>query len=188
MSPPITPPFIGPHIRSQVTGGPEWRMVVGVMPGMTSPATPMSISVGLAASRMSTAFLLAASTSIPPLAMRSSASSDRGVAARRRPPVDLDDLRAGGGKVLGEGGRPRLTTLTALLNSAVDWRDARWLSHRAPAFSAARRIRSKILVASAHAWWLDGMTTQPAASSFAFCGAKFCGSPAVPVIEAITGR
>jgi hypothetical protein len=112
------------------------------------------------------------------------------VAARRRSPVHLDDLGADGGEVVGERSEAEVDDRQPAVEQRRHGRDAGLLSHRAPAFLFFLRAptRSRILVASAQAWWFEGMTTQPAASSFAFCCAKFCGSPAVPVIEARTGR
>ena len=109
------------------------------------------------------------------------------VAARGRPPVHLRNLGADCGEVVGERGKAEVDDRQPALEQRRHGLDAGLLSHRAPAFPRVP-IFSTILVASAQAWWFEGMTTQPAASSFAFCSAKFCGSPAVPVIEARTGR
>ena len=46
---PMAAPRWAPHMRSQVTGGPEWRMRRSRMPGITSPAGATSTRTGSAA-------------------------------------------------------------------------------------------------------------------------------------------
>ncbi len=112
----------------------------------------------------------------------------RGVPARGRPPVNLDDVGPRRAQVLGEGGETEVHDRQAAPKERGDGLDVQRLVHAAPAFPERSFSLSRSFVASREAWWFEGMTTQPAASSFAVWSARFCGSLSVPVIEASTGR
>ncbi len=58
----MIPPRIGPHMRSQFTGGPACRMRSRFIPGIVSSATPMPTRAGLASRMRASAFPLALST------------------------------------------------------------------------------------------------------------------------------
>ena len=64
ISAPTAAPFIGPAIRSHVTGGPACSSRFSRMPGITSRARPTPISTGRASIIRSTAVRFACSMSI----------------------------------------------------------------------------------------------------------------------------
>ena len=110
-------PRMGPHMRSQVMGGPAWRRRFFFIPGMTSSAFSRPMSMGLAASILAAALALAAAMTS---ALARTVLQRAGIHRDRRPPVHLDGRRVAMVQTLLEGFQADVDDLELALEEVFD--------------------------------------------------------------------
>ncbi len=180
---PMTAPFIGPAILSQVIGGPACRNRFSRMPGITSMARasqPRLVGIII----LSTHWVLAFSISImfPPTIFHSLQNGHQAlVSTGRRPPVYLDDRSGLGCQVLGKRFQPNVDAGSRALQGSQA--DPLQPSGNWPAVGWSRALRiSPRSAPSYHCW---SPPTRPRLST-AGSGFPGSGSSSVPVTTAAT--